>query len=73
MPAGANPDQAPRQLIPAAGGLHGRADGKLWQRGAKTLMMGILNVTPDSFSDGGDPFTTECAVAGAEEISLWDE
>jgi dihydropteroate synthase len=28
-----------------------------------TLLMGIVNVTPDSFSDGGRYFTTEAAVA----------
>src|ERR1051325_498428 len=27
-----------------------------------TLLMGIVNVTPDSFSDGGRFFTTEAAV-----------
>jgi len=27
--------------------------GKLWQWGRRTYIMGILNVTPDSFSDGG--------------------
>jgi dihydropteroate synthase len=26
---------------------------KLWSWGASTAVMGILNVTPDSFSDGG--------------------
>ena len=30
--------------------------------GSKTLLMGILNVTPDSFSDGGNHFTREMAV-----------
>lgn len=33
--------------------------------GARTLVMGIVNVTPDSFSDGGRHFTTEAAVAHA--------
>ena len=28
-------------------------DGKKLTIGKKTLIMGILNVTPDSFSDGG--------------------
>ncbi len=31
--------------------------------GPRTLIMGILNVTPDSFSDGGNFFSTESAVA----------
>jgi dihydropteroate synthase len=30
--------------------------------GRRTLMMGVLNVTPDSFSDGGDFFHTKRAV-----------
>lgn len=33
--------------------------------GKKILIMGILNVTPDSFSDGGDYFFTEDAVSRA--------
>jgi len=31
--------------------------------GTRTLVMGIVNVTPDSFSDGGLHFSTEAAVA----------
>jgi dihydropteroate synthase len=34
----------------------------------RPLVMGILNVTPDSFSDGGKFFGTETAVARAKEI-----
>ncbi len=33
--------------------------------GEKTLIMGIVNVTPDSFSDGGDNFSAENAVKTA--------
>src|SRR5919202_3242977 len=33
--------------------------------GPDPILMGILNVTPDSFSDGGDFFGTENAVARA--------
>ena len=36
--------------------------------GERTLVMGILNVTPDSFSDGGENFDAGRAVARAEEI-----
>lgn len=36
--------------------------------GKRTLVMGVLNVTPDSFSDGGLHFDTEAAVARAFEI-----
>lgn len=35
---------------------------------AGCLVMGILNVTPDSFSDGGDYFDTEAAVARGLEM-----
>src|SRR5258705_13948970 len=34
----------------------------------KPLIMGILNVTPDSFSDGGRFVSTEAAVAHAEAM-----
>jgi len=33
--------------------------------GKRTLVMGIVNVTPDSFSDGGEHFTCETAIAHA--------
>ena len=36
--------------------------------GKKTLIMGILNVTPDSFSDGGDFFSFESAVEQAQKL-----
>lgn len=36
--------------------------------GERTLVMGVLNVTPDSFSDGGLHLDTEAAVARALEI-----
>src|SRR5881227_375149 len=35
--------------------------------GEHTLIMGILNVTPDSFSDGGQFLSTDKAVAHAEQ------
>ncbi|HEY0428656.1 MAG TPA: dihydropteroate synthase [Pyrinomonadaceae bacterium] len=34
----------------------------------KTLVMAILNVTPDSFSDGGEFFSTEKALRHAEKL-----
>ena len=37
--------------------------------GERTLVMGILNVTPDSFSDGGHFFSPERAVAHAEQMA----
>lgn len=36
---------------------------RLWETGRRTLIMGILNVTPDSFSDGGRFIEPEEAVA----------
>ena len=36
--------------------------------GERTLVMGVLNVTPDSFSDGGKYLDSEEAVARALEI-----
>ena len=44
------------------------ADGKRLSVGEKTLVMGILNVTPDSFSDGGRWNTAEAARAHAKEM-----
>jgi len=38
--------------------------------GARTFLMGILNVTPDSFSDGGRFDTLETAVEQARRIEL---
>src|SRR3954451_10572235 len=35
----------------------------------KTLLMGVVNVTPDSFSDGGRFFSTENAVQHALELA----
>ena len=36
--------------------------------GERTLVMGVLNVTPDSFSDSGIYFGADAAVARALEI-----
>ncbi len=45
---------------------------KLAQRslpyGERTLVMGVLNVTPDSFSDGGEFFSLDRALAHAEQM-----
>src|SRR5262245_23575427 len=32
------------------------------------MVMGVLNVTPDSFSDGGQHFTAETAIARGDEL-----
>ncbi|WP_435064052.1 dihydropteroate synthase [Halobaculum sp. EA56] len=44
----------------------GSADGYPWEEG--TAVMGILNVTPDSFHDGGEYFDEADALAQAEAL-----
>jgi dihydropteroate synthase len=44
--------------------------GRELELGPKTLIMGILNVTPDSFSDGGAYITVETAVQRARQMVL---
>ena len=43
-------------------------DGKTLTVGRRTLVMGILNVTPDSFSDGGRYDTAKTALAHMREM-----
>ncbi|MDD6383416.1 MAG: dihydropteroate synthase [Selenomonadaceae bacterium] len=43
-------------------------DGKELELGKRTLIMGILNVTPDSFSDGGSWNTLDKALYHMEEM-----
>jgi dihydropteroate synthase len=43
-------------------------DGKELTIGGRTLVMGILNVTPDSFSDGGKWNTRDAALRHMEEM-----
>ena len=38
-----------RKIVPL-----GKSDKSILQIGNKTIVMGVLNVTPDSFSDGGN-------------------
>jgi dihydropteroate synthase len=46
-----------------------RARGRVLNLGERTLIMGILNVTPDSFSDRGRYFAPEAAVERAWQIA----
>ena len=46
-----------------------KAKDRVLELGSKTLIMGILNVTPDSFSDGGRYFKPETAIARAWQIA----
>jgi dihydropteroate synthase len=39
-----------------------------FQWGKRTYLMGVLNITPDSFSDGGDFHSTEAAVEQAKAL-----
>jgi dihydropteroate synthase len=52
-------------------GARGHADALLPRllAGARPLVMGVLNVTPDSFSDGGRFFAPERAVAHARQMA----
>jgi dihydropteroate synthase len=45
-----------------------RLRGRLLDLGARPLLMGILNATPDSFSDAGDETGLEARVARAREL-----
>ncbi|CAK9111135.1 unnamed protein product, partial [Durusdinium trenchii] len=69
-PEGASLDSWPVQMLPGAAGLGARVSspGVLWRRGEQTLIMGILNVTPDSFSDGGDHLELQDAVQAAKDM-----
>src|SRR5438046_1540769 len=58
-----------------------KVDGNVIDLTNRALIMGVLNVTPDSFSDGGEFFATEAAVqhgiamarSGAEIIDVGGE
>jgi len=50
---------------------------RIWKIGDKRvdlpkrgMIMGVLNVTPDSFSDGGEFFATDAAIAGGIKMAL---
>jgi dihydropteroate synthase len=45
-----------------------RVGSRVLELGRRTLIMGIVNVTPDSFSDGGLYFDAEQAVVRAEQL-----
>jgi dihydropteroate synthase len=46
-----------------------RRDRFLALLGKRSIIMGILNITPDSFSDGGKFFTLDAAMKQAEKLS----
>lgn len=47
---------------------HLRLRSRPWVLGHRTLIMGIVNITPDSFSDGGKCATHDAAVAHGLEL-----
>jgi dihydropteroate synthase len=59
-------DDAEGNAAPSAMTVAGR--DFVW--GGRTYIMGILNVTPDSFSDGGENLTVDRAVARAKEMIM---
>ena len=42
--------------------------GRHFRWGTRTYIMGVLNVTPDSFSDGGDFIAPQAALAQAQQL-----
>lgn len=44
------------------------AHGRVLETGTTALIMGILNITPDSFSDGGTTQTIDTAIASAQKM-----
>jgi dihydropteroate synthase len=48
-------------------------DGRLITWGSRTWVMGILNVTPDSFSDGGTYLTPSGSTAGSTGLDISEE
>jgi dihydropteroate synthase len=69
------PDYEPSLLFPASFLLSLSMSYQVWKLatrelpyGERTLVMGILNVTPDSFSDGGKFFDLDQAAAQAETM-----
>jgi dihydropteroate synthase len=53
---------------PAAPSILWRCRDRLFDLGERSLVMGVLNVTPDSFSDGGRYFAPDAALARGREL-----
>jgi Pterin binding enzyme len=49
---------------------HARRDAFLGKIGTRPVVMGILNVTADSFSDGGRFVAVEAALAHAQQLAM---
>lgn len=53
---------------PSTRSLKPTTEPKMWTWGSKTFIMGIINATPDSFSDGGDNLVAANAVRSAKDM-----
>jgi dihydropteroate synthase len=56
-------------VSPSMGGMLWKIAGRTVDLSQHALIMGVLNVTPDSFSDGGEFFTTESAVEQGKRMA----
>src|SRR5437762_14300155 len=56
-------------VSPSMGGTLWKIAGRTVDLSQRALIMGVLNVTPDSFSDGGEFFTTEKAVEHGQRMA----
>ena len=60
---------APAVMLPRAEFTIRFADGGTLELGRRTAVMGVVNVTPDSFSDGGLHFDPARALAAAARMA----
>src|SRR6266849_5218388 len=56
-------------VSPVMGGTFWKIDGRIVDLSNRGMIMGVLNVTPDSFSDGGQFFDVSSAVAHGVEMA----
>src|SRR5438876_11958816 len=56
-------------VSPVMGGMLWKIGGKIVDLSSRGMIMGVLNVTPDSFSDAGQFFDASSAVAHGVEIA----
>ena len=54
--------------LPASNALAASPNADIEQDAASTLVMGVINVTPDSFSDGGRWFSADDAIAHGRQL-----
>ena len=56
-------------VSPMMGGTIWKIAGREIDLSHRGMIMGVLNVTPDSFSDGGKFFSSEAAIAQGEQMA----